>query len=45
MPDWGFQREYDNLSYEKLVPRISNEDKQTISDKTTHHPLIFAGNL
>ena len=33
------------ISYEKLVPRISNEDKQTISDKTTHYTLSFAGNL
>ena len=33
------------ISYEKLVPRISNEDKQTVSDKTTHYTLSFAGNL
>ena len=33
------------ICYEKLVPRISNEDRQTISDKTTHYTLSFAGNL
>ena len=39
MTDWRFERECDTADYEKLMPRISNEDKQTISDKATHLAL------
>ena len=45
MTIWVLSGNMTTIAYEKLVSRISNKDKQTISDKTTHHPLIFAGNL